>query len=235
MLAVGLSETDINGYLEKAAAQFGEAGISIGCINSPKSVTITGREDQITWLKTVLDENQIFSRKLAVSIAYHSPILERIVPEYMELMGTLSSQDLPETTPMVSSVTNELASFKELSQASYWAKNLISPVKFSTALAHACSLQKIDNILEIGPHSALQAPIKEIIKGVKKTESIEYSSILIRSVPATQTLLESIGSLHCRGHSMNLSKVNGHHSSDSMPVVLSDLPEVRTHVSPCSH
>src|SRR5436190_20798852 len=75
---------------------------------------------------------------------------------------------------MVSSVTGTWTSKAEVSQPDYWIQNLISPVQFAGALAELCSqstkdrTKKIDgshrrailmhNLLEIGPHSALQGP-----------------------------------------------------------------------------
>lgn len=224
MLAVGLSEKDVHQYLKTAIAKFQDAKISIGCINSPRSVTITGEENQIMALKCLLDEDQIFTRKLAVKVAYHSPLLETIVPEYLTALGKLTSQNDPKMTPMVSSVTAEAASFKELGQASYWAKNLISTVNFAGAMIQLCNLYKIDSILEIGPHSALQAPIKESIKLMEKSDLMEYVSAIVRSVPATDSLLRAIGSLYCRGHLMNLSSIN-RQCVDTTPAVLSNLPE----------
>ena len=241
MLSVGYSEKEIRVYMDKVMCKFGNPGISIGCINSPGNVTITGREDQIDMLKNILDEIGVFARKLLVNVAYHSPHLESIADEYLHLMGSLSSQHLPEIPiiKMVSSVTADTIDPSELCKGQYWVRNLLSPVKFCEALTHVCatysraakeatnySLQsQVDDLLEIGPHSALQGPIKETLKSLSKIKPIGYSSALIRRVSATESLLGALGSLRCRGHSMNLAAINQQSSASHAQELLTGLPE----------
>ena len=240
MLSVGLSALDIEEYFQKIRKQFEEICISVGCINSPENVTVTGREDQILILQAILEANNIFARRLAVNVAYHSPFLESIAAEYVELLGELCSQDIPATPKMISSVTTECI-HQELSKGLYWAKNLLSPVKFSEAVKHACvpssilgaenndgsPLPTLNHLLEVGPHSTLQGPIMDIIKALPKSNIVEYFSTLKRSVPATTSLFDMLGRLHCRGHPMSLSQINQQSSAPprNCPGPLSDLPE----------
>ena len=121
-MAVGLSAAEVQGYLEEVTNHFGEVGIAVGCINSPKNVTITGRGDQIDMLKDLMNENNIFARKLLVNVAYHSRYLESIAAEYLDLMGELSSQHLTETPTMISSVTADIITVEELCQGHYWVQ-----------------------------------------------------------------------------------------------------------------
>lgn len=240
MISVGQSETEIQGYLNKVTQQFDEKGLWIGCINSPKNVTVTGRKDQIEVLKSMLDEDKIFAQKLLVNVAYHSPYLKSITAEYLDLIGELSSQHLSEPPTMVSSVTAEIITTDELRQGSYWLRNLVSPVRFSEALRRACTLSvqprqnavgegnqlHIDDLLEIGPHSALRGSIRETLNTGTKAMSVEYSSALVRSTSATDSLFEALGRLYCRGHSMNLSKINQEDSAFPRSLgMLSNLPE----------
>ncbi|EPE26975.1 Thiolase-like protein [Glarea lozoyensis ATCC 20868] len=225
MLAVALSERDIEHYFLQVKDRHGEIHIFVGCINSPQSLTITGEEIQILFLKTLLDQDNIFSRKLAVNVAYHSPFLNGMVDEYKKALGTLTSQDKSNPVVMVSSVTTEIVTSDELKQPAYWADNLVSPVRFSEALLQVLNLQSVGSIVEIGPHSALQAPIREIIKSSKKSTTVEYSSTLTRFVSAADSMLDTVGLLYCRGYPVDLGKVNGQSSSDALPPILNDLPE----------
>lgn len=241
MLSVGLSETEVKDYLEKVMSKFAHRGISVGCINSPRNVTITGHQDQIEALKVLLDEENIFARRLLVNVAYHSSYLKGLSDQYMDLMGQLSGQYLSRCSKatMISSVTADVVTADELCQGRYWVRNLLSPVRFSEALTFACvpSTQpgqkgvsenaqlQIDDILEIGPHSALQGPIRETMKAINKTKPMEYSSALVRFVSGTESLLEALGRLSCRGHSIELSEVNHNSKSHETPGLLADLPE----------
>lgn len=239
-MSVGLSEVEIQTYLEQVTSHFGENGIAIGCINSPKNVTVTGREDQINMLRDLTNQKNIFARKLLVSVPYHSRYLESIAAEYLDLMGKLSSQQLTKAPTMISSVTADIVTIDELCSGHYWVRNLVSPVRFSEALTRACvapdqarrktfkesTQPQIDDLLEIGPHCALQGSIRETLKALTKAKPIEYSSTLVRFVPATESLPEALGRLHCGGHPVDLSGFNTQGSTFPRSIeALADLPE----------
>ena len=62
MLSVGLSETEIRPYFDKLVLRSGQSiGIVIGYVNSPYHITVSGDEDQINSLQSLLDEHQIFT------------------------------------------------------------------------------------------------------------------------------------------------------------------------------
>ena len=239
-MSVGLSEVEIKMYLEQVIRHFGESGITVGCINSPKNVTITGREDQIDMLRKLMNEKNIFARKLLVNVAYHSQYLEGIATEYLDLMGKLSSQKVTNTPTMISSITADIVTADELCSGHYWVRNLVSPVRFSEALARVCvpphqkrqktvkerAQLQIDDILEVGPHCALQGPIKETLETLTKVKPIEYSSTLVRFVSAAESLPEALGRLYCRGHPTDLSGFNNQGSTLlAFTGPLADLPE----------
>src|SRR5258707_14169878 len=46
--------------------------------------------------------------------------------------------------------------------ASYWATNLTSPVRFSSAISELLTVQGDGVFLEIGPHSTLEGPLRQI-------------------------------------------------------------------------
>lgn len=81
-------------------------------------------------------------------------------------MASLSS---PRSNPDVafhSSVEGKVLNGTEL-DANYWVKNMVSPVRFSTAIESlaqnksvAENSRDINFLIEIGPHSALKGPIK---------------------------------------------------------------------------
>ena len=135
MLAVGLSEAKVESYISKVALMSGHTGIVVACINSPKSVTISGDDQQIDSLKAILDDESIFARKLAVEVAYHSPHMQQIADDYLTAMGDLESGDqLHGCQSMVSSVTRQDVTTRELNQADYWVRNMTSPVRFCEAV-----------------------------------------------------------------------------------------------------
>lgn len=124
--------------------------------------------------------------------------------------------------PFISSVTN-----KDLSQggdlgASYWVDNLVSPVKFSQALAgtvHVLPGSKV--FLEVGPHSALAGPIRQILKAENSKD--DYVSVLTRGKNSHEEVLRALGQLYLLGNPVNFARlVDGGN-------LLTDLPTYPWH------
>ncbi|CAG7929919.1 unnamed protein product [Penicillium olsonii] len=243
MLAVALSEKEANSYIEMAAKQFDNPKLSVGCINSPKSVTVTGEVVQLDVLKVLLDRDSVFCRRLKVNLAYHSTQMREIADKYLEALGELQDdysghKDCPE---MVSSVTGNWIERGGTAKASHWVNNMISPVRFSDGLAVLCAgsssnshkkldgshrrSKPIDHIVEIGPHSVLQGACKDVLKGLQNGKATEYLSILVRNMSAVDTAFSLFGNLFAAGYPIDLMRVNGQHSAKPGTFkCLSDLP-----------
>lgn len=170
---------------------------------------------------SVLEADEVSVRRLVVNVAYHSPYMDAIASDYARSIEALEEgRPFSKCITMISSVTGRRTSLEELRTPEYWVSSMVSPVRFSDALQQLCvqSVQEIRkkldrshlqrlqmNILvEIGPHSALQGPIREDLGTVKGGDKIDYSSILIRFQPALQSVLNTIGRLHCQGYPVDL-------------------------------
>ncbi|KAJ5752589.1 hypothetical protein N7520_009506 [Penicillium odoratum] len=239
MLAVALSENEVLPYIEATGAEFEVPRLTVGCINSPKSVTISGEGVQLDALKVRLDKDKVFCRRLMVNLAYHSSQMKEIASEYLAALGELEGSGLPHHArpQMVSSITGDWIDPDEPCQASHWVRNMISPVRFSAGLATLCSTSsdpsrvldgshrrklKIDHILEIGPHSVLQGACKDILKEINKVSSVKYLSLLVRKMSAVDTAFSVFGDLYAAGYPINLSLLN---KDDDTCRALPDLPE----------
>lgn len=225
MISVGLSEAHAQVYIDQLTDNFGKCGLSVACINSHKNVTISGDADQIDSLKSVLDREQVFARKLNVGVAYHSYHMEAIAAGYGELIQDLEKEPpLSNSTRMISSVTGDIVTAEDLCSSQYWITNMISPVRFSDGLEKLCyrstgKIQKkldcshrnyfqIDTLLEIGPHSALQRPVLDILDRLSGPLKQTYNCILHRHQASLHSSLQAIGQLYCLGYPVNLNKVN---------------------------
>lgn len=124
--------------------------------------------------------------------------------------------------PFYSSVTEQTN--PDLS-ASYWILNLICPVLFRSAVAAALHSQENVTFVEVGPHSALQGPIRQTIQGEEKTA--DYVATLVRDTDARQAILSTAGNLWLAGvPSIDLHAVNG---APANPKLLTDLPTYSWH------
>ncbi|KAF2463891.1 reducing type I polyketide synthase [Lindgomyces ingoldianus] len=238
MLAVGLSEPEVEAYLKRLHPKAATRRIVAACINSPKSVTVSGDLDQIDGLKAALEKDGIFNRKLRVDVAYHSKHMEAIASHYADSLQDLAPGS-PSSTTMVSSVTGKIISADELCSKEYWVRNLVSPVRFSDAISalavtpSSVSSRKsytqkqkapqIFNLVEIGPHSTLQGPIRDTLAGSARGNQINYTAAIKRNTQPIETLLSAVGSLWCQGYEIDISAVN--EQKNKHFDVLTDLPE----------
>ncbi|MCJ1437217.1 hypothetical protein MMC27_006603 [Xylographa pallens] len=247
MASIGLSHGQLSAQIHELGqtqkSQFNASVITISCINSPKNVTISGPEYAVDILIVHLQKQDIFARKLIVNVAYHSPQMNEIASEYLEAIQNLDKGSETGKTLMMSSVTRKLVSSDDVCAGQYWVQNMISPVQFFDAIQN-CSFRSSKNTIvktldrshlrqvttnawvEIGPHSALRGPIRDILKSVRRSDKVTYISALTRNRSAMETMLEAVGILFCQNLKIDLAKANELClDSSQTPQLLADLPQ----------
>ncbi|KAI1117885.1 hypothetical protein F5Y14DRAFT_402316 [Nemania sp. NC0429] len=196
MAAIGLGAEETRPFLPER--------VVVACENSPASTTISGDLDQIS----VALENikaakpDIFARALKVEMAYHSHHMVSLSDEYRSCLddefenftkGRSTMQDSPLQVPVFSSLQAKKITDSQEFGPQYWIDNLTSPVLFNSAVG--CIVQEIRNPLfvEIGPHSTLQGPIREIC--LSKNSRFDYLPTMLRGKNCVQIFLSAIGQL----------------------------------------
>ena len=246
MLSVGLSASDFKSHISELEREDPKARsweFTVACINSPSNITISGHRDHLEKLSHYLEDQNIFTRQLNVSVAYHSPQMNTVAPQYLQLLEKLERGDSVSDTLMVSSVTGDIISCEDVCRGEYWVQNMVSPVQFLKAMEVSCSrghheavLKKLDGShvreiithtwVEVGPHSALRGPTRDILKAVGRHDQVTYNSALVRNRPGTSTFLDSLGKLYCQNVDVNLAKFfESNSASQEPPRVLHDLPQ----------
>ncbi|KAF3805984.1 Highly reducing polyketide synthase FUM1 [Colletotrichum gloeosporioides] len=215
MAAIGMGKAQIAPHLRP--------GVLIGCENSPNSVTLTGDKTSLDLVVTEIKKahTDVLARALQVDRAYHSHHMQAVASQYLGLLRPHVQPRDPKT-PFFSSVTNQLICKGPELGPDYWVQNLVSPVLFNGALSKA--LHTLDSeklFLEIGPHSALAGPVRQIL-GAEKVNA-EYIATLIRGQDSHQELLRAVGELWLRNHPVALDRM--FEEGD----ILTDLPSYPWH------
>ncbi|RYP61682.1 hypothetical protein DL770_009733 [Monosporascus sp. CRB-9-2] len=209
MMAVGISES---AAVEHISDQALHGQLKLACVNSPENVTISGECSAIAELLTMLQQKGIFARKLKTGgQAYHSHHMSASSSEYQLLLDRVlptlgPSSRLSGSTTFMSSVTGEAKSSHFTS--GYWINNLESQVRFAQAIQNILN-QSNHDFIELGPHSALELPIKQTATKVRHESQVRYSAVVRRKENSLETTLRLAGTLWIHGHSINWSKVNG--------------------------
>ena len=218
MIAIGASVSDTQQLVDKIKCE----KVVIACMNGPSLVTVSGDREGIRQLQQLAENEGFFARALRVDVAYHSHHMENVAEFYRKSLGDLKVSPSREAT-FYSSLHGRRVDDEAL-DADYWVANLTKPVAFSQALHDLCVQEgdaKVDTLLEIGPHSALQAPIQDLLKSnLEWGTKFRYLSCLKRDEDACSTLLSAVGDLVSRGYPVNVSHVNLNESEK----VLVDLP-----------
>lgn len=220
MLAVGTGPLEVKGIIESA----GLSGVAVACENSPNSVTVSGDMTSLDELATELETRGLFNRKLRVDVAYHSYHMQLAADEYMEAIKDMSPKVIRGMDFYSSLLGNKLDTTISLGP-SYWIENLVKPVRFSSALQHLYTDTKPNIIVEIGPHSALEGPIKQIIGSISKqaASEVKYLPSLIRNKHATTAILQLAGNLFSCGQSLDFGAINQTMASAQKPAVIHDF------------
>jgi NADPH:quinone reductase-like Zn-dependent oxidoreductase len=115
----------------------------------------------------------------------------------------------PSDAIMVSSVTNTIITKDMCIDEKYWSANLRSPVLFNQAvqiIATNSQVPKIDLLIEIGPHSALSGPIRQIFTS-NNFDKFAYLPTLLRGEDSAAQLLKLAGELFLRDYPLDMERI----------------------------
>ncbi|KAI0014964.1 putative polyketide synthase [Xylariomycetidae sp. FL0641] len=234
MIAVGLSREEAQGKIARVDSASGE--LTVACVNSPSSVTVSGDLAAVLDLEKLLGEENIFARRLKVNAAYHSSHMQPLAQPYGHLLARwVKPKDTGTSScPVVySSPTTgqRMDNIEEIASPDHWVRNMVQPVEFVDSLRNLCidggNASSTDMLLEVGPHGALGGPIRQTLMLPElKDLGISYASCLTRGESAVRTMHALACNLYQQGYHVNMDAVNfplplGHPASLQ---VLSDLP-----------
>ncbi|KAF6802755.1 PKSN polyketide synthase for alternapyrone biosynthesis protein [Colletotrichum sojae] len=237
MLAVGLSEKDASRLLAEHSL---DRDITIACVNSPCSVTLSGPSTAISQAEEAFCKAGHFARALRTGgVAYHSPDMKVVGDDFIRCLGPLrSSRHRYLRVPMYSSVTECPVTDAGTLTAAYWHENMTYPVRFAGAMHNLLLSLRDPNtresspglqhctVLEIGPAKALAGPVGQIMSnmdGSQRSESVRYLSMLSAKEDSRLSTLTAAGTLWSIGVPIDLDRANGLTSS-GRELKLSELP-----------
>lgn len=155
MLSVRASEDEVVPLL----AEHGDL-VAIAAVNGPTLVVVSGEESAVAAVGHRLEELGRRTRRLTVSHAFHSPLMDDMLEPFREVVASLDLHE-PEL-PVVSGVTGRLAERGTLTDPDYWVRQVRSPVRFGAGLATVLE-QGVDALVEVGPSAVLAAMSEEVV------------------------------------------------------------------------
>ncbi|PKY08441.1 fatty acid synthase S-acetyltransferase [Aspergillus campestris IBT 28561] len=211
--------------------------VSIACINSPRSITVSGSQEGLAELQKLADSRLISYRRLKVDVAYHSHHMEQVADKYQAVIKDIVTAD--SDTAFYSSARGRRLAGSSL-QPSYWIENFVSPVLFSTGLStllkESSSASKISCLVEIGPSASLESPIKDILKLDGIADPPSYIASLRKDKDAVEAVHDMVGMLFLHSQALNFPAINFPQADGPKPRLLTDLPRYSwNHTKPYWH
>ncbi|MFB9338288.1 type I polyketide synthase, partial [Actinoplanes octamycinicus] len=149
MAAVNLDEATVAAALDDR--------VQIAAVNGPTSVVVSGVVDAVDALVEGWRADGVRVRRLAVSHAFHSHLMEPMLTEFAQVLQGLTFR--PARVPVISNVTGRV---QEQGTVEYWMRHVREAVRFADGLATAAGLG-VTALLELGPDGVLSAMAGDVL------------------------------------------------------------------------
>jgi 8-amino-7-oxononanoate synthase len=176
--------------------------VAIAAINGAQSLVISGEQEAIAAVVTVLEADGTKTTPLTVSHAFHSPLMEPMLAEFARIAAGITYH-LPHI-PLISNVTGEIVT-GAIATPDYWCQHICQPVQFRKSL-ETLQKQACKIFLEVGPKPILLS----MVHAFRDDQIPELNSEPWLYLPSLrpgqsdwQPLLHSLAELYCRGVQVN--------------------------------
>ena len=178
MLAVAAPEADVLPLLDER--------ISIAAVNGPRSVVVSGAEDAVDAIASVLTERGVRTRRLRVSHAFHSPLMEPMLDEFRQVAEQLTYHE--PAIPVMSA--------GEVTDPGHWVAHVRDTVRFADAVTVARTAGA-SVFVEIGPDAVLTSATEQILEHAEDESPVV--PLTRKDRDEVRYLMNALGTLHTRG------------------------------------
>ena len=178
--------------------------VSIAAVNGAESIVISGQRQAVLTIEEQLAAEGVKTRKLTVSHAFHSLLMEPMLTEFRQVAASITYHK--PTLPIVSNLTGKVAG-DEIMTPDYWVRHVCQTVRFADGVA-TLQEQGIHIFLEIGPGGTLLGMAGQTLdkstggEEDKRNDSSGHSVMLPslrKSQEDWQQMLTSLGELYTQG------------------------------------
>ena len=149
MLAVMLDEEELVRRLPE--------DVSVAALNGPACV-VAGETEAVDAFATALAAEEIGSRKLRTSHAFHSPMMDSILAGFQAEVAAVP-RSYP-SVPFLSNVTGTWITPEQCTDPGYWANQIRQPVRFAACLAALMAEDGPWRFIECGPGRQLTGLVR---------------------------------------------------------------------------
>ncbi|WP_420803359.1 SDR family NAD(P)-dependent oxidoreductase [Streptomyces naphthomycinicus] len=183
MIAVRATEDEIRPLLTER--------VGIAAVNGPDSLVISGDAAEAEAVAARFDK----SRRLKVSHAFHSPLMEPMLAAFRTVAESLTYHRA--AVPVVSLVTGALAT-QDIATPDYWVRHVREAVRFHDGI-RSLAAEGVTRFLEIGPDAVLTAMARECLAADGTDTDAVLAAATRREHDETETLLTAVARLYTGG------------------------------------
>ncbi|MDT0346928.1 type I polyketide synthase [Streptomyces litchfieldiae] len=207
MISVPLSE-------EEASAEAAAVSnlVSVASVNSERDTVLSGAEDAITEIAARLAARNVEAKRLRVSHAFHSPLVEPALAEFRAVAASVEYA-VPRLT-LISNVTGEPVGLDTLADPDYWCRHARQAVRFRDGM-RALADAGFTTFLETGPGRTLLGLGSACLPGDDRA----WIASMRRSAADGEQIRAALGELFVRGAPVDTTRL--YPEEPSVPV---DLP-----------
>jgi acyl transferase domain-containing protein len=207
MVSVAAAVEDVEPFL------VGFSDLAVAAINAPRQCVLSGATESVAEVIETLTGKGIDSRVLAVSHAFHSPLMAEVTEGLRAELKNISFQET--TATLVSTVTGKVAKWREIADVEYWVRQVAEPVNFQGAM-RALHRRGRHVVVEIGPSGTLTSLAKRCVPAA---DHVWLTSLRESTKDHDHTLLDALAKGYAAG--LRVSWPNFHHAQPRSRV---DLP-----------
>nr|QKV49791.1 PKS [Streptomyces sp.] len=193
-------------------------GVAVAALNTPTSTVISGPEEPVLQLAAEWKAQGRKTKRLAVSHAFHSPLMEPMLEDFRRAIQDLDYR--PPSLPLISNLTGRPAD-ERITTPDYWCEHIRQPVHFAPAITRTA--HDAGTYLELGPDPVLATATQHTLRHHRVADSrddgLEPSVVptLSRKRPEVTGLLHALARLHTSGSDVDWATVVDGHGGERRP------------------
>ncbi|PDP86966.1 type I polyketide synthase [Glycomyces fuscus] len=166
--------------------------VSVAAVNAPDGVVLSGEEAAVTALADHFAGQGRRTKRLTVSRAFHSPLMDPMLGAFARAAERVSYQR--PVLPLVSNLTGTRAG-EEVREHGYWVRHVREAVRFADGIAHLRGAG-VTEFVEVGPGGVLSSMVQSCLGGDREARA---TALLGGGRDEPHEFAEGLAALHTRG------------------------------------
>ncbi|WP_442875952.1 type I polyketide synthase [Amycolatopsis sp. NBC_01488] len=194
MVAIAATEAEVVPLLDER--------VSLAAVNGPEAVVVSGATEAVLALKEHFAALGRKTKRLDVSHAFHSPLMDPMLAEFAAVAASLTYQR--PRIPVVAA--------GDVATPEYWVRHVREAVRFADGV-RALAADGVTRFVELGPDAVLAALVPDCAGPVE----LSVGSLLRKGHDEERSLLTALAGLHTAGADVDWAAVLGRGGHVELP------------------